>query len=476
MDIGNAKLAFGLSIKLFDDILKGLHSQNVFPQQVEVEEEINIVDKLKATIFLTVDIDQPDFYLEIEDAVEPELRFKISGKVTPKISFAGETSPDLFTIDFEAEVRLGIKLKNRINQAPVIVLDYGGAIFASDPFETKFIDSLFDTDEVKNTLNLLEFDVITPIIEGLGNIYYFGTPANLRPSVDQYPVSLQLQIPGSKTRSAIVLFIGTPGTSLNTQHLYTSIVPRYSEFMMHAGSEIVEHMKEKGKSKIEEFIKDFSSVVLSNYILTVENNQVDINAQITETETGAYATIDGYFHFRHVPGMEKMFMDGSKVNIDVELPWWLDVIAFFMPPIEDAIRFAKQEVPDIMQETITDLVNNFMNKLDESIQLEGLDIEGLPVEVYPQEIKLDNNSITANIQILTWPITEELLNASYGTLQDRFIYFELESGRKYFVEDLAKFMYKGLVNIPGYHQVDLKYLRANPDGRETNNLEYRFGR
>ena len=212
---------------------------------------------------------------------------------------------------------------------------------------------------------------------------------------------------------------------MNTQNLHDSIVPVYAEFMMHAGPETIEHMKEKGKSKIEEFIKDFSTVELSNYTLSVENNQVDIFAKITETSTGSYATIDGYFHFKHIPGMEVMFMDGSDIDIDVELPWWLDLIAFFIPPIGEKIRYIEQQVPDIMQKTISDLVNNFMNKLDESIQLEGIEVGSLPVEIYPQEIKLDDNSITANVQILCWPLTADIVRADYGTVLDRFMFFEL---------------------------------------------------
>lgn len=119
-----------------------------------------------------------------------------------------KTSPELFTIDFSATVRLNINLKTRPGQAPFIVLEYGGAIFSSDPFEAKFIDDLFEASEIKDILDAFQLDVITPIDEGLGNIYYFDTPANQRPSVDQYPVSLQIQMAGGNTRNAIVLFVG----------------------------------------------------------------------------------------------------------------------------------------------------------------------------------------------------------------------------------------------------------------------------
>ena len=481
MNIGNAKLAFGLSIKLFDDILKGLHSKNVFPKQIEIKEDISIIDNLKATVFLKVELNAPYFHVDKYDPLLP-LILEISGKVTPKIGFAEKISPDLFTVDFSGAVKLNIVLKNRTGQAPVIKLDYLGSRYVSEPFETKFIDNIFNTDEVRNVIDKLEFDVITPVLEIIANIIYFDTP-NQKPTLDQFPLSLQRMRGGSNSRNAMVLFVGTPGTTLNTQYLHDSTVPVYSEFMMHAGPELITLMANKGKAKIEAFILDinkkikpYTQIILSGYSLTVNQNQIDIYTEIMDPRSEAAVIMNGYFHFRHVPGMEKMFMDGSNVNISVELPWWAPFLSYFFPPIDDAIRYVEQDVPDIMQETITDLINNFMNNLDASIQLEGLEIEGMPVVVYPQEIKLDDNSITANIQILTWPITENLVNANYGKTLGKFIYFELENGRKYYVTDLAKFMHMGLVNVPGYHQVGQKYIRANPDNSESNNLESRFGR
>lgn len=476
MDIGNAKLAFGLSIKLFDDILKGLHEKNVIPQQIELEQGINIVDQVNARIFLNVNLDPPNFYLDTQSADEPYTRLEISGRVTPKIAFADEISPDLFTIDFYAAVRLNINLRKITGMAPVITLEYGGAVYMSDPFEKKFIDDIFNTAEIKNAIESIQLDVLKPVINGLSEIYYFGKPQSERPRIDIFPVTMQLEYGTGNHTPAITLFIGTPDTTMNIESIGASIVPTYSEFMIHVGQELIERVKEKGKAKIEEMIKSFSSVELTNYVFEVNNNQVDISARIDETETGSYATMDGYFHFRHVPGMETMFIDGSQVRVDVELPWWLDFIAFFVDDLEDAIRYAEQDVPDIMQDTVKTLVNDFMAKLDDSLQLEGLEFEGVPIEVYPQEIALHNNSITANIQILIQPRTEYLKNASYGKRLKKFIYFELESGRKYYVEDLAKFMEKGLITIPNYHQVGGKYLRANPDGKDDNNLEYVWGR
>lgn len=476
MDIGNAKLAFGLSINLFDDILKGLHAKNVFPKQLEVEQEINIIDKLNATIFLTVDNDPPNFYLDTQTAGEPYTRLEISGRVTPKIAFAGETSPDLFTIEFSAAVRVNIKLRKITGMAPVIFLEYGGAVFMSDPFEKKFIDDIFNKEEVKRAIESVQLDVLKPIIEGLSDVYYFGKPESERPRIDIFPVAMQLQYSNGINAPAITLFIGTPDDPMNKDAFGVSILPGYSEFMMHVGPELIERVKEKGKAKIEEMIKSYSSVNLTNYTLEINNNQVDISARIDESNTGSYANMSGYFHFKHVPGMEVMFMDGSKVKVDVELPWWLDFIAFFVDDLGDAIRYAEQDVPDIMQDTIKVFVNDFMKKLDDSLQLEDLEFEGVPIEVYPQEIVLEDNSITANIQILIQPRTEHLKSASYGKLLDKFIYFELESGRKYYVEDLAKFMQKGLITIPGYHQVGGRYLRANPDSKESNNLERLYGR
>ena len=205
MNIGNAKLAFGLSVKLFSDILKGLHSKNVIPQQIEIEHEVKLVDQLKATLFLNLEIDSPHFNADMSDPQLP-LILEIKGRVTPKIGFAGEISPDLFTVGFAGAARFNVVLKSRTGQAPVIKLEYGGADYASEPFEKKFIDDIFETQVLKDVFEKLELDVLEPLLEGLGNIFYFDKPDNDKPGHDQYPISLQKMRGGPDSRNAIVMF------------------------------------------------------------------------------------------------------------------------------------------------------------------------------------------------------------------------------------------------------------------------------
>jgi hypothetical protein len=477
MEIGNAKLAFGLAVKVFDDMLKALHERDVLPRELEMEEEVTIVDQLKATVFLLVEFDPPEFGLHFDpETSNPYTRLDLRGRITPRIGFAGKTSPNLFTIDFSMGIKLAFILFPRGGRAPLVGLDYAGVEYVSDPLEVNFVERYLQTEKVQNALEIVKLDVLTPVVNVLKEACYFNTPIDQKPSNQLFPVRMQLMAGEGSSKDAIGLFIGLPGMDMLVGNI-PSIVPSYSELVMHISDEIADKMKENGKNKLENFIKGFSSTLeVSKFELSIDDDQIDIEAKITENATDSSGTISGYFHFRHVPGMETMFMDGSNIDIDIELPWWMDLLAFLIPPIDDAIRYVEQEVPDLLQKTVTVMINGVLGKIKKALTFDDLALEGAPVAIYTHDIALENNSITAYIQILIQPIAEHLKSASYSTVLNHFVFYTLESGRKFYREDLARFMGQGLIIVPGYHPVKGTYLRANPDNKEKNNLTYRWGR
>jgi hypothetical protein len=77
-------------------------------------------------------------------------------------------------------------------------------------------------------------------------------------------------------------------------------------------------------------------------------------------------------------------------------------------------------------------------------------------------------------QILVIPIETMMQSAEYSKSLRRFVIFELQDGRRFRAQELARLMKAGKVTVPGFHQVAGDYLRANPDDLEANNLLQQF--
>ena len=59
----------------------------------------------------------------------------------------------------------------------------------------------------------------------------------------------------------------------------------------------------------------------------------------------------------------------------------------------------------------------------------------------------------------------QLVAAEYSKKLRRFVIFELEDGRRFQAQELARLMTTGRVTVPGFHQVREKYIRASPTMR-----------
>ena len=68
----------------------------------------------------------------------------------------------------------------------------------------------------------------------------------------------------------------------------------------------------------------------------------------------------------------------------------------------------------------------------------------------------------------------QLVAAEYSKKLRRFVVFELEDGRRFRAQELARLMSTGKITVPGFHQVRQSYIRADPDNVAANNLLREF--
>jgi hypothetical protein len=88
----------------------------------------------------------------------------------------------------------------------------------------------------------------------------------------------------------------------------------------------------------------------------------------------------------------------------------------------------------------------------------------------PDRLVVSQGNIVFAAQVLVKPLMMRLASAEYSKKLRRFVIFELEYGRRFRAQELARLMASGKITVPGFHQVDGNYLRANPDDAEANNL------
>jgi len=94
----------------------------------------------------------------------------------------------------------------------------------------------------------------------------------------------------------------------------------------------------------------------------------------------------------------------------------------------------------------------------------------LRIDSTPDSVQVAQGNMVFFAQILVVPLTARLASAEYSKKLRRFAIFQLEDGRRFRAQELARLMASGKITVPGFHQVNSNYIRANPDNVEANNL------
>src|SRR5262249_15390876 len=102
------------------------------------------------------------------------------------------------------------------------------------------------------------------------------------------------------------------------------------------------------------------------------------------------------------------------------------------------------------------------------------DVGQLRIDATPDSLIVVSGNMVFSAQILVVPLQGKMKKAEYSKKLHRFAIFELEDGRRFRAQELARLMKLGKVVIPGFHEVGGKYIRADHDNQEANNLLAQF--
>lgn len=472
MNIGSAQFATGVAVKVFDEFLKELQVKKSL-NHLLIEKSFHIIegnDDFVITGHAIGEMDPPKFAFHQKPGGQQYTRLDLRGTVNVWVSSPTAESPPLFSFDISAGLLVSIVLKPRSGQAPVIGLQYDGIEYYDGPLALAEVEELLVDQNLLDIIDSMEMNLVTPLIEAIEMIYG-PQPGGTVFSHADYPVGLKLMKGDDEHVDAFGVLVDIPIND-GLPETVNSFVPNGCEVMLFTSRQIMDVLLNRGKQTLSDYLASYKEhISVKRLSITPQGNCIYLDGKIEDNYVGAEGTIKGPVYFQLFPGHKNIYLNFREVNIEIDLPWWLDVIVFFAGESDTV-----DAIPDMAQQKIIEITNNLMRNLAASLDLEGLDLEGVPIVVYPDRLKLDNGELSLYLQILISPITEALERADYSKLRRKFMIFNLESGRRFATEDLAKFMKQGLVNVPKYHEVGEKYVRANPDESTDNNLLEKWGR
>jgi hypothetical protein len=514
VDLGDAVAGVGVAISVIDDYVGELARLGRLPEQVKLQRTLG------TTVFeLTVLIDTPHFELAVPPGLDPYTRLLITGTIEVRVASDPPDSPPLSTFPLDAKAKLGLVLVADVpdpgstdppSPVQVVGLEYQGADGPpADPVTEADLDDVFADPAIADLLAGIHIDLAGPLIVGL-NESVFPDEAT-RPAPSDWALTLNLMPggpgtgdgtgPGAATDDAFACLVGVPGTTATPGRQESFVAARtgmglacsraFLDEMLEAGA-----AAKRGKKVDDAKIIDIT-LAMTDDAIAVEGKGVREITILPDVDF----TFDGPMVPSLVRGTTAMAFDTSGVVVDVDdsdevffsiLKWFLTAIAgvllftglasatligivLWLTVVQAAWNADAdiENAPNTLREGLANALGASLGKLSDALD-DDTDVEPLRIDATPDSLVVVTGNMVFLAQILVVPIEGRMRLAEYSPKLRRFAIFEFVDGRRFRAQELARLMAAGKVTVPGFHQVNGDYLRADPDDAEANNLLQRF--
>ena len=446
---------------------------------------------------ITVLIDPPVLALEEPPSDPPYTRLALTGTIELRPAGQPNDPPTVFPLD--AAVRLDIVLIAN-DPVPLVGLAYGGVDGApAPPVSAADLDALFGSEDIRSVLDDVRIDLAGPLVEGLNESRFLDEATRARAS--DWAVALTLMPAGSDTNDSFAVTVAPPGVAA-APDLAESFVPPLTGFGVAYNRALLDLLLERGVSlKVGETIND-AEVLALEMGMTDAAKSVDGRAVRRVTALpDVNITFAGPMVPSPIRGTTGMAFDMSGVEVDVadEDELFFNVLKWFVRIFAGALLFTGlasltalgiilwltavqaawnadadiEGAPNTLRDSLATSLGASLAKLSDALD-DDTDVGELRIDATPDALVIAEGNMVFLAQILVVPIQARMRSAEYSKSLRRFAIFELDDGRRFRAQELARLMAAGKVEVPGFHQVDGNYLRANPDDAEANNLLRRF--
>ncbi|MBI2708599.1 MAG: hypothetical protein HYX34_02765 [Actinobacteria bacterium] len=514
VDLGSAIAGVGVATSVIDDYIGELARLGTLTTRLTMKRTVG-----STVLDITVLLDRPRFEMAASSTAAPYTRLVLTGTIEARREGTPPDSTPIATFALDAKAKLGLVHVADVadpgsteppSPLPVVGLEYQGADGTpATPVTAADLDAAFADQAIADLLAGVRIDLAGPLVLGL-NKTVFPDEAT-RPDPSAWPVSLQL-MPGAPatgagvgpevaTVDAFACLVGLPGTSAEPA-LKQSFVAERTGLGIACSRTFLDQMLEAGAAGRRG--KEVDDATITDLTMAMTDDAISVDGRGFRAVT-ALPDVDFTFRGPMVPSLVRgttvMAFDTSGIVVDVDDSdeLFFDIFKWFVTALAGVLLFTGlgsatligiglwltvvqkawngdteiDNAPNTIRDGLANALGASLAKLSDALD-DDTDVGSLRVDATPDSLVVVTGNMVFLAQILVVPISAKMRSAEYSKKLRRFGIFELEDGRRFRAQELARLMRAGKVTVPGFHEVRGDYLRADPDDVEANNLLRRF--
>ena len=482
VDFGSAVGGVAIGISVLDDYMQELHRIQRIPHSIPLQRTIGGAD-----FDLTILLDPPRFEMAKPSGTQPFTQLVLAGTVEVRPAGQPNAPPEIHPLD--AAVRLSLV---EVLVAEIGLRYEGVERPPSDPLTAADIDEIFNNPLVSSLLDSIRLTAGKQLIEGLRA----AMPGGGIPAED-WGFTITLMPAGTDTVdsfAATVALLGNPAPALResflpqNQGLAVGFNRSFLDLILSLGAD------EKKGTTVE-------GAKINELDLHMTDGAIQVDGDAVKPVWFVLPDVNISFAGPMIPSLVRgttmitFDMSGVKVDIDDSDEAFYTVMKWFTTLFAGALLFTGNiwlagasiilwttvvqfawngsveigNAPNVLRESLSAALGAELSLLAQNLD-DDTTIGQITIDSTPDSLLVVLGNFIFTAQVLVVPITARLASAEYSKKLKRFVIFELEDGRRFRAQELARLMALGKVSVPGFHQVNRNYIRANPDDVEANNL------
>ncbi|STX55558.1 Uncharacterised protein [Legionella beliardensis] len=493
VNLGSADAAVGISFSVITDFLRELTRLGRLPERLEFDRDIG-----GQPSHVLVQLDPFEFAMITQGPDSPRSILRISGTI--EIRPATDPNAPPLTLPLEAAAKLTVILVNTASVAEV-GFRYDGLDGTPSPAEIATdIDNFMTSAEIQDVLTNTRLPIADSLVQGLNNTRFIDP--NTKPQDSEWNVAITLTPAGSDTVDAFVVSASPPDTTATLIITESFVIPRTGLAVAY-NRNFLDMVLERGAAAKVGQVIDGAKVTALSMSMADSGIQItghvvrDIDTPIIDIAPDVDIDFNGIAIPQLIRGTIGMTMDTSGLDVDVDdsdeifygaLKWVLTVgasallftgvgsltalgIFLWVTLVQKVWNGAVEldNAPNILRDSLgTGLgaqLSLLAESLDDSTPAGELKVDGTP----DSALVVDGNMVLF-AQVIITSMMARMRSAEYSHHLRRFVVFELEDRRKFRAQELSRLMKEGKIIVPGFHQVNGKYVRSDHDDLEANNL------
>jgi hypothetical protein len=478
INLNPASAGAGTAISVLDEYFQELHRIKRIPWSIPLDQGV---------FELTFMLDAPRFEMVKPTNAEPYTRLLLTGTFERRF---GVDPPEIHPLDCKVLLKLV-----PLPQATVGLEFDGLEETPSSPLTEIDVRNLF-AGPLQSVVGGFRYPSAKAIIDGLKGLESLDPQlVGQIPDVDDWEFAVTLMPAGTDTVDSFAASVGFLKARPTIQE---SFVPEGQEFAVAFSVGFLDLMLELGANANEGKVFE-GAKILAPLKMSMNPDSIEIKGRAwTEVPIFPDVTVsfEGPMHPFLVRGTTIMGFNMDDVEVDAGddeeifysvMKWftalfagaalvsgvgWLFVaglVSFGLTQLFWNIDVKIENAPNILRNNLAGALGAALEALSASLD-DQTPVGQLRIDATPDSLRIVDRHMIFLAQILVRPATMQLVAGEYSKELRRFVIFELQDGRRFRAQELARLMAAGKITVPGFHHVMGKYIRANPDDAVANNL------